>query len=308
VKGILDDDASIVSWQDPWKPVAMARCQGAKNEAIVALAATSRYVRTVAAAGCAYDILRPLVEWLAAGPALKPSTGTCFLGSSGACEGLRRWEARRCCDVLTEGVIVCSKETLVETEAAPVIEDKRSSPAIEEKVTVIVEGPAGATSVSPEAPSNEEIVAETAARVPEDTKNARPKAAAEAPDVATAEVNAAEVAPKDEAKGVLASATKEAKPEAKESELLIVVDAGAAAEEEPASNEAKLTGPATSVDGRVKGSMSGSTVTVTAETVDAEVGVTTVAPLSDTFLIAEWSRLAILVWLGSWGMTSVVVS
>jgi hypothetical protein len=26
VKGIMDDDASMVSWQDPWEPVATARC------------------------------------------------------------------------------------------------------------------------------------------------------------------------------------------------------------------------------------------------------------------------------------------
>jgi hypothetical protein len=182
--------------------------------------------------------------------------------------------------------------------------------------TVIVEGPAGTTIVSPEAPSNEEIVAETTAKVPEaqDTENVRPKATAEAPDAATAEVNTAEVntaevAPKVEAKGAPAPATKEAKLEAKESKLLIVVDVESAApEEEPAGNKAKLTGTTTSVEGRMKDSVSGPIVTVTAEIVDAEIGVTAVAPLSDTFLIAECPRLAIFVWLGGWGLTSVVVS
>jgi hypothetical protein len=304
VKGILDDDAPMVSWQDLWKLVATARCQGANNEAAVAVAAASCYVQTVAAAGCAYDILHPLVERRAAGPALKPSTGTCFLGSGGACNGLRRWEARRCCDVLTEGVTVGSKEILVEIEAASVIEDMRSSTTSEEKVTVIVEGPAGATSVSPESPSDEEIVAETAARVPDDTKTARPKAAAEAPGATPVEVNAAEVIPKVKEKGGQArsqgvqAATQEAKLEAEESELLTVVDAGTAAEEEPDGNEAKLTGTITSLEGRVKDSVSGLVVTVTIETVDAEVRVTVVAPLSDTFFITEWPRLAILVWLG----------
>jgi hypothetical protein len=94
-------------------------------------------VRTVAAAGCSYDILRThLVERLATGPVLKPSTGTCFLGSGGTCNGLRRWEAQRCCDVLTEGVTVCSEETFVKTEAAPVIEERGSSSAIEEEVAM----------------------------------------------------------------------------------------------------------------------------------------------------------------------------
>jgi hypothetical protein len=289
---------------------------------------------TVAAAGCAYDILRPLVEQRAAGPTLKPSTGTCFLGSGGACNGLRRWEARRCCDVLTEGVTIGSKATVVEIEAASVIEDRRSSTTIEEKVTVIVEGPAGATSVSFESPSDEEIIAETAARVPDDTKTTRPKVAAEAPGAAPVEVNAAEVIPKVEEKGGqsrrreasrgegrpveekggqarsqgVRAATQEAKPEAKEVELLTVVNAGTAAEEEPDDNKAKLTGTITSLEGRVKDSMSGLVVTVITETVDAEVRVTTVAPLSNTFFITEWPRLAILVSLGGLGMTLVIVS
>jgi hypothetical protein len=45
-KGILDDNEAMVScWQDSWEPVASARCQGAENEATVASATASRYVR-----------------------------------------------------------------------------------------------------------------------------------------------------------------------------------------------------------------------------------------------------------------------
>jgi hypothetical protein len=143
-----------------------------------------------------------------------------------------------------------------------------------------------------------------AARVPDDTKTARPKAAAEAPGTAPVEVNSIEVIPKVEEKGGQArsqgvrAATQEAKPEAEESELLTVGDARTTVEEEPDGNEVKLTGTITSLEGRVKDSVSGLVVTVTTKTVDAEVRVTVVAPLSDTFFITEWPRLAILGWFG----------
>jgi hypothetical protein len=240
-----------------------------------------------------------LVERLVAGSALKPSTGNLFLWSSGACEGLRRWEVRRCCDVLAEGVTIFGEETFAEAEAVLVVEERESPSAIEEEVIVIVEELAGATTVAPEAPDNEEIAAESASKVPEaqNTENISPKAVAEAPDATIAEVNAAEVAPKVEAKGVLAPATEEAKLEVKEPELLIVVDAGSAApEEEPTVDEAKLAGTTTNVEGRVEDHVSGQTVAMTAGT----VVVTAVAQLFGTFLSAEWSRLAMLVWLGGW--------
>jgi hypothetical protein len=128
------------------------------------------------------------------------------------------------------------------------------------------------------------------------------------PSICKGCVNAAEVAPKVEAKGVSAPATEEAKPEVKKSELVIMVDAGSAApEEEPAVDEAKLAGMIAKVEGRVEDPVKGQTVAVTAGTVGAKVGVTAVAQLCGPFLSIEWSRRAMLVWLGDFSSCVVAI-
>jgi hypothetical protein len=67
------------------------------------------------------------------------------------------------------------------------------------------------------------------------------------------------------------------------------------------------------VEGRFGKPISGQAIAVAAGAVGAEVVFTAVAQLfgkgqTRTYLSVESSRLALLVWLGGWGVTSVVVS
>ena len=61
-----------------------------------------------------------------------------------------------------EGVAASGEETPAEAEAVPAVEERELSSAIEEELAANVEEPAGVATVAPEAPSDEEIIAESA--------------------------------------------------------------------------------------------------------------------------------------------------